>query len=501
MPDNIGTLLVQSAKKHAARDVLTQAETTLTYDRTLDLATACAMRLRERGVAPGDRVAILLANGWDYAVSYFGAQLAGAIVVLVNARLSAPEIGYVLADSGTSLTITGDSFTDRLPTDAVIADVTDLVAEPSEQQSPASLPGLFRDTDETAQLLYTSGTTGRPKGAAQTHANLLFNATTVREQFSLTPDDRTLIVAPMFHATAINSQLIGFLSAGASCVVAPAYKTADTLATLAEQRITVFAGVATMLQLMLARPEFDSLDLSSLRIAVMGGSPVPESLPGHAHTKLPHTELANVWGLTEATSIVTFVKGTDYLARPWSAGRGVPGVELGIATEDGEVAKHTDHAGELCVRGPVVAAGYWNKPEATTETFGDGWLHTGDVGTIDAEGYVHVLDRMKDMIIRGGENIYSLEIESVLAAHPAVADVGVVGVPDNIFGERVRAVVALDPSQVLTVDEVRDYASQYLADYKVPAEVVFVTELPRNPSGKLLKRSLTELPTTPDAKW
>ncbi|GAA3561561.1 long-chain fatty acid--CoA ligase [Amycolatopsis ultiminotia] len=499
MPDTIGTLLVHSAQKHATRTALMEAGTTLTYERTLDLATACAVRLRERGIAPGDRVGILLANGWDYAVSYFGAQLAGAIVVLVNARLSAPEIAYVLADSGASLTITDDSFTDRLPAGAATVDATELVAEPGERRSPTSLPGLLRNTDDTAHLLYTSGTTGRPKGAAQTHANLLFNAGTVREQFQLTPDDRTLIVAPMFHATGINSQLIGFLSAGASCVVASAYKTADTLHTVAKQRITVFAGVATMLQLMLDRPELDSLDLSALRLFIMGGSPVPESLPKHARTKLPHTELANVWGLTEATSIVTFVRGDEYLARPWSAGRAVPGVELGIATDHDDITTNTDRVGELCVRGPIVTAGYWNKPDATAETFRDGWLHTGDIGTIDTDGYAHVLDRIKDMIIRGGENIYSLEVESVLAAHPAVADVGVVGVPDRIFGERVRAVLVLDSGYTLTATELHEYASQHLADYKVPAEFVFVTELPRNPSGKLLKRSLTQLPTAHDA--
>ena len=493
---NLSSLLAHAAERHGGRDALVESGTVLDYRGMFSHALRCAGALRARGIQPGDRVAILLPNGWHYAVSYFGAQLAGSIAVLVNARLSAPEIAHVLADSGASLVITDDTFAERLPTGTISVRAAELLA--GRPPSTTELPGMSRASTDVAHLLYTSGTTGRPKGAMQTHENLLFNAGTVREQFTLTPRDRTLVVAPMFHATGINSQLIGFVSGGACCVFAPAFKTAAALATLAEQRITVFAGVATMLQLMVMRPEFDSVDLSALRLFIMGGSPVPESLPALAAGKLPHTTLANVWGLTEATSIVTLVKGADYLSRPWTVGQAVPGVELGIARDDGTVGDLRDHVGELCVRGPILTAGYWNRPEATTEAYRDGWLHTGDVGSIDAEGYVRVLDRIKDMIIRGGENIYSLEVESALAAHPAVADVGVVGVPDEIFGERVRAVITLAPGASVTAEELCAFAAERLADYKVPAEIVFLPELPRNPNGKLIKRHLAEppVPTT-----
>lgn len=495
-PTTIGSMLIQAAERYGTREALSEGNTTLSYARTLELAQKCAVSIVERGVKPGDRVAIALPNGLHHAVSYFGTQLAGAIAVVVNTRLSAPEIAHVLSDSGASLVVSDSSFAERLTSDADVVDPQVLLTERPPHADHTPLPGLSRSADDTAQLLYTSGTTGRPKGAAQTHANLLFNAATVREQFELTPNDRTLIVAPMFHASGLNSQLIGFLSAGASCVLAPEFKAAVTLATLAERRITIFAGVATMLQLMLTRPEIDSLDLSALRLFAMGGSPVPESLPAQAISKMPNIAFANIWGMTEATSIVTFVKGDDYLARPWSSGRAVPGTELGVTTEDGTVADLREHVGELCIRGPVVAAGYWNNPEATADTFREGWLHTGDVGSIDTDGYVHVLDRLKNMIIRGGENIYSIEVESVLAAHPAVADVGVVGVPDDIFGERVRAVVSISPGQRLTSDDLRAYAARHLADYKVPAEILFIHELPRNPSGKLVKGALAQLPAT-----
>ncbi|WP_431875846.1 class I adenylate-forming enzyme family protein [Amycolatopsis sacchari] len=325
-----------------------------------------------------------------------------------------------------------------------------------------------------------------------THANLLFNAGTVQERLGAAVGERTLIAAPMFHATGTVSQFLGFFTAGACCVFTPAFKAETAVELVTSERITFFAGVAAMLRLILLKAEDTASDLSALRLFVMGGSAVPEAFPAEVSRRLPGLELGNVWGLTEATSIVTYTQGEEYLSHTATVGKPVAGVEVAISVEGGRPRDVRDTVGELCVRGPVVVGGYWNNPDATASTFVDGWLHTGDVGSVDADGFVRVLDRLKDMIIRGGENIYSLEVENVLAAHPDVAEVAVVGVPDPIFDERVCAVVVARPGHTPTVESLRAHAAASLADYKVPAEIRFASELPRNPSGKVLKRRLIE---------
>ena len=481
---NLATTLFDVAEEHGTREALVDGPVRFDYRTLLRRAKAVAAAL---DVEPGDRVAILLPTGWHYAVSYFGIQLAGAVAVLVNTRLATPEIDYVLRDSGARYVITDDTLAARLtpasPARPVLA--ADLV-----DAEPGATPGTRRDPGEVAQLLYTSGTTGRPKGAMQTHANLLANARTVRGQLGVTPADRTLIVAPLFHATGIASQLVGFVSAGACCVLAPGFHAETTLSLVAAEKVTMFAGVAAMLRLMLLRGAAG--DLAAVRLCVLGGSPVPAAFPHEVCGRVPGLALANVWGLTEATSIVTYVEGDEYLLRPWTVGRAVPGVELAVSVAGKPPADVRDEIGELCVRGATVTAGYWGNPEATATAFVDGWLHTGDVGSVDPDGYVRVLDRLKDMIIRGGENIYSLEVETALAAHPDVAEVAVIGVPDPVFDERVRAVVVPRPGAEPAEETLRAHAAGLLADFKVPAEFRFVDALPRNASGKVLKRHLAD---------
>jgi acyl-CoA synthetase (AMP-forming)/AMP-acid ligase II len=484
---NLGATLLEVAERHGAEEALVDGPVRLDHAAVVRHARAVAAGLAERGVEPGERVAILLPNGWHYAVCYFGIQLAGAVAVLVNTRFTGPEIEHVVRDSGAALVLTDDALGERLVPGSGARPVlaADLAATRAE---PASLPGTRCRPEDVAQLLYTSGTTGRPKGAMHTHANLLANAATVRDRIGAAPGERTLVVAPMFHATGISSQLVGFCLAGACCVLVPSFHAETALSLVREERITVFAGVAAMLRLMLLRA--DATDLAALRLCVLGGSPVPEEFPAEVHRQVPALTLANVWGLTEATSIVTYVAGAEYLARPWSVGRAVPGVEVAVSVDGKPPTDEPDEIGELCVRGPTVAAGYWGDPAATATAFTDGWLHTGDVGSVDADGYVRVLDRLKDMIIRGGENVYCLEVESALATHPDVAEVAVVGVPDPIFDERVRAVVVARPGAAPSDDILRAHAATLLADFKVPAEFRFVDALPRNPSGKVEKRHL-----------
>ena len=478
MSTTVGGLLLRSAGRWPDADALVEDDTVLTHAQAAAAAGRVAGRLRARGARPGDRIALALPNGWRYAVAYYGIQLSGAVAVLVNTRFAPPEIEYVLADSGALSVVTDAELAPRVPAVCPHWDVGELVA-PGPEDEDGEWPGLSLAGRDVANILYTSGTTGRPKGAMQTHGNLVFNAGTVASVFGVTEADRTLVVAPMFHATGIASQLVGFGAHGGTCVFQPRFRPAGMREALAAHRITFFAGVTAMIQLMLADPGFDPAGLPALRTVCFGGAPVAPAFLAEAVERLPGVTFANVWGLTEATSIVTCALGAEWEKRPWSVGRPVPGVEVAVSED-----------GELRVRGPVVTAGYWNLPQATAQTFTGDWLRTGDVGRVDDDGYVQVLDRLKDMIIRGGENIYSLEVESVLVQHPSIAEVAVVGVPDPVFGERVRAVAVLRPGERLALEELRAWAGPRLADYKQPAELVMAGELPRNANGKVMKKQL-----------
>lgn len=490
--DTVPRMVVELAERYGSAEAVVDGPVRLSFDDLLARSAGAAQALLAAGVGPGDRVAILLPNGWRYGAIYLGTQLAGGVAVLVNTRLTGPEIAHVLTDSGSDVLVTTAGLAARLDTEhrpRVVVAPEDLVA--TATPSPGmDLPGLERAASEIAQLLYTSGTTGKPKGAMQTHANLMFNAGTVRRLLGAAPGESTLIAAPMFHAIGIVSQWVGFLSGGARCVLAAAFEPRSVVRLLARERVTVFAGVASMLQLILLKARDEAADLSGLRSFVMGGSPVPASLPTEVARQMPWLKLANVWGLTEATSITTYTEGDEYRARHWSAGTAVAGVEVAVSTGGGPPGAPADTVGELCVRGPSVCPGYWANAEATAAAIADGWLHTGDVGSIDAGGHVRVLDRLKDLVIRGGENVYSLEVENVLATHRSVAEVAVVGIPDPVFGERVCAVVVPSPGAEPDAEALRVHAAGSLADYKVPAEVRFVADLPRNAAGKVLKRVL-----------
>src|SRR3954451_5487197 len=387
----VPAMLLQVAAEHGEREALVDGRLRMKHARVLHRAAVVAARLRSLGVEPGDRVAILLPNSWHYAVGYFGAQLAGAIAVLVNTRFTGPEIEHILTDSGAEVVLTDDRLGARIPPGLAVRVVpaAELTAAPDAVEAevdPADLPGTRRRPDDVAHLLYTSGTTGRPKGAMQTHRNLLVNARTVGENLGAAPGERTLIAAPMFHATGTASQLIGFISAGACCVFTPAFHADTAVELMADERITVFAGVAAMLRLILLEAEDTAADLSDLRLFVLGGAPVPESFPAEIAERLPGLTLGNVWGLTEATSIVTYTDGAGSAAPPWSVGKPVRDVEVAVSVRGTPPRDLCDTVGELCVRGPNVTAGYWGDPEATAATYVNGWLHTGHIGSIDPTG-------------------------------------------------------------------------------------------------------------------
>jgi acyl-CoA synthetase (AMP-forming)/AMP-acid ligase II len=508
-PRNLPDMLQQSVTQYGERDCLVQDQVRWTFADFARYVDSAARELQRRWhISSGERVAILLTNRLEFAVAYYAAVTTGAIAVVLNARCKARELEFMLRDSEPRVLITEPALYEEVA--AVLESVSTLEAVVLCDGGDA-LPSraLSFDTlvqaqgkpfqvaiaeDDVAALLYTSGTTGRPKGAMQTHRNLVSNAMNATSLFQFAPGDRTLIVAPFYHATGSNSQLTAMLYAGGTSIVRPAFKADDFMEWIERESVTVGIGVATMFWLMLHSPNFGRYDLSSLRYIVYGGSPAPVELLRQLRRTFPRVQLGNVWGLTECTSIATLLPDSETLRIPESVGLPAPVLQVRVVDAAGQGVPDGE-SGELIVKGPSVVRGYWRRPEATAGTFKDGWLYTGDLGLKDADGFFYVLDRKKDMIIRGGQNIYCIEVENVLYQHPAVLEAAVVGVPDEVFGEQVKAVLAAKPGMALDGEEVRDFCRRAIADYKVPKYVEIVPALPRNPGGKVIKTQLRQVPT------
>ena len=440
----------------------------LTYRQVWDRSARVAGGLRAVGIKSGDRVAIRLGNGVNWCLAFFGIQLAGAIAVPVNTRFSPSEIEYVVNDSGAKFVFLPDQ---PLPDGPLLA-VED------------------GNADEVSAIFYTSGTTGFPKGAMMTHENFLANVENCKRSaiVPLRPGLRSLVSVPLFHVTGCNSQLMVSTSIGSTVVIMPAFEVQSFLKTIAEERIDSLVSVPAIYWLAMNHPNFRQLDTSRIERLSYGGAPTAPDLVLRITEAFPNSRIGNGFGLTETSALATFLPHEFTRLRPETVGfpASVVDVRLEESTLDGDV-------GELLIRGQNVVPGYWNKPEATAETFVDGWLHTGDMARIDAEGFVQIVDRKKDMVNRGGENVYCVEVENALASHPGVFEAAVLGVPDRMMGEKVGAVVVPKPGTSLQVEELLEFAGGLLADFKVPQYVVIRTEmLPRNPGGKILKKALRE---------
>jgi long-chain acyl-CoA synthetase len=509
-PHDLRVMLQNSVKIYGQRTCLVLDQERWTFADFAHSVDSVAAEFQQRwNISSGDRVAILLNNRLEFAVAYYAAVTIDAIAVVLNARCKAPELEFMLRDSEPRALITEPilyeevrSVLEHVPTLETVVLCTDEDVLPPHtlsfntlSQTPGKPYSIPIAEDDVAALLYTSGTTGRPKGAMQTHRNLVNNAMVATRLFQFGPDDRTLIVAPFYHATGVNSQLTAMLYAGGTCVVRPAFKADDFMEWIERERVTIGIGVATMFWLMLHSPNFDHYDLSSLRYIIYGGSPAPVELLEQLSRTFPHVKLGNVWGLTECTSIATLLPSSETLRIPESVGLPAPVLQVRVVDEMGQEVP-AGEVGELIVKGPSVVRGYWRRPEATANAFKDGWLYTGDIGRKDADGFFYVIDRKKDMIIRGGQNIYCIEVENVLYQHPAVLEAAVVGVPDEVFGEQVKAVLVPKPGKTLDVEEVRDFCRRSIAVYKVPKYVEIVSALPRNPAGKVMKKQLRQVPTS-----
>jgi acyl-CoA synthetase (AMP-forming)/AMP-acid ligase II len=496
-------MLKTSAERLPDKPALICDEEILTYRALQQQVLSLAYYIQKMGIRKGDRVALLFPNCNEMAVAYFACAVLGAVAVPLNNRLTGKDLTYILNDCGARMAVVGYQFFQLFQTIREgLRSLKDLI-----YAGPARQPGAiyFRDLlgaseppqepamspDDSAVIMYTSGTTGLPKGAVMTHRNVFTNARNCGAALNYRENDTTLIVVPLFHVTGLNSQLVAFLYVGGTCVILKAYKTAEMIRAIARHGITVLFNVPTMYVLMLINETLKETDISSVRIAAYGGAPMDKETIVALKDRLG-LDLYNAYGLTESSSLTTVLPACDAVRKAPSVGLPVSGVRVKTVGADGGETPPGE-AGELLIKGPNIVQGYFNKPEATQKSIVDGWLHTGDVARIDDEGYVFIVDRMKDMIVRGGENIYSIEVESVLNSHPQVLESAVVPEPHHIFGEVVKAFVVLRPGTQTTPEEIIDFCKRNMADYKVPAGVVFLEELPRNPGGKVVKNRLREL--------
>ncbi|HUY16964.1 MAG TPA: class I adenylate-forming enzyme family protein [Acidimicrobiales bacterium] len=521
---------------HATRDFLVYEDQRYTFDEHYRVAASLAARLAEFGVRKGDRVAIASRNLPQWVMAFWGAVVTGAVVVPLNAWWTTDELIYGLSDSGTSVLFVDEERLERVrpridqltELSSVIVVSDDLtratrLGEPDarlrvmtfadavgEVDPEATPPDVDIGPDDDATMLYTSGTTGHPKGAVGTHRNVITNLMNLffagqRSALRLgtpnaEPAEQTsgLLNIPFFHATGCHAFMIPATAAGNKIVMMHHFDSRHALELIQSERITGIGGVPTIAMQILDDPAFATFDTSSVKSIAYGGAPPPPDLASRLRTAFPGGQSSNGYGLTETSAGVCGNAGPDYLAKPNSCGPAYPVNEVVIVPEDFDGPEPTDDlprgpnvVGELWIKGPNVVRGYWNKPEATAEAFTNGWLHTGDIARVDEEGFVYIVDRAKDMIIRGGENVYSVIVEGAIFDHPDVADCAVIGVPHPTFGEEVAAVIVLRPGRVIEAEEIARHVAARLAKFEVPTRYVFRSKaLPRNPQGKVLKREL-----------
>lgn len=441
----------------------------LTYRQLWDRAARVAGGLRAEGIKRGDRVAVRYPAGIDWVLAFWGVVMAGGIAVAVNTRSAQPEVDFVLSDSGAGLDLAPDS---PLP------------------EGPPYVSEQLGRTD-VAALFYTSGTTGHPKGVPTTHEAFLTNTENaircLQQPRDLGEGMRTLISVPLFHVTGCNSQLLAAARLGGASVIMPTLNLDALIAALGAERVSVLVTVPAIYSLLLRHKGFAGTDVSGIRWVGYGGAPIAPSLVRTVKNAFGHATVFNGYGMTETASLMTVLPDGEAVEHADSVGYAVPSVDLGLIPLGDEPG-----VGELVTRGANVTAGYWNRPEATATTFADGWLHTGDVVRVDDAGGVHLIDRLKDIINRGGENVSSVEVEAVLLGAPHVADACVLGVADDVMGEKVGAVL-FGGDDDIDVPAVLEHCRGRLADFKVPQYVTVVdTALPRNAGGKLLKARLRE---------
>ena len=504
------SMLARTVRLHGHRTAIRDNERNFTWSEFEERVARAAGALRGLGVRRGERFGIMSRNSFRFAELNYAGYRMGAVPVPINHRLAPPEIRNILEDSGCEIIAVEDAFRPQIETDELAhwrERMFWLSAPPAKSAEPhyeglvdeaESLPAVEVDEDDDAILMYTGGTTGRGKGVRLTHRNIVSNAMQLSKVMNVTTDDVYLHVSPMFHSTDLKSTVITMLGGGHTYL--PEFSPQGVLEAIERHRVTVASLVPTMVIRTLQEESFDSYDLSSLRLVSYGTSPMAMEWIRRTMGRFKGVGLHQCYGLTETSPILAVLDEDDHKqaletgdhTRLSAAGRPLEGVEVRIVGDAGQEVRQGE-AGEILVRAPNVAKGYHNRPEENAAAFRDGWLHTGDVGRIDEDGYLFVLDRKKEMVITGGENVYTSEVEAAIHQHPGVHEAAVVGVPDDEFGEALFAVIVPATGKTLTEEEVITHCRGRIGGYKIPRKMAFVDELPKSTMGKVLKSDLRRL--------
>jgi long-chain acyl-CoA synthetase len=490
---NLASIVTESAARVPDSSAVRLGDAELTYADLDDRSARMATLLLEKGLQPGDRVGVMLPNVLEFPIAYYGVLRAGAVVVPMNVLLKRREIAFYLEDSGAKLLLAWHGFAAEAEGATADAGVELIEVEPASfaamlaEREPT--PGLADSAEEdTAVILYTSGTTGKPKGAELTHSNLFRNAdVSSRTTSEIAAGDVVFGGLPLFHSFGQTVSMNASLMVGACLTLVPRFDPGEALATMQRDRVTHFYGVPTMYGALLHHPERESYDTSSLRTCITGGASMPvEVLRGFEEAF--GAIVLEGYGLSE-TSPVSSSNHPDRERKPGSIGTPLEGVEMRVVDEDdNDVAQ--GEVGEILIRGHNIMKGYWQRPDATEEAMRGGWFHSGDMARVDEEGYFYIVDRKKDLIIRGGYNVYPREVEEVLYEHPKIREAAVVGVTHDQWGEEIGAAVVLHDGEELAPEEVSAYVKERIAAYKYPRLVWFLDELPKGPTGKILKREI-----------
>ena len=505
-PKNVVELLENAVKQYPDKVGFIAGDLHVTFREFDGIINRMAAGLEKHGIKRGDHAALLLGVQLEFPLSFFALMKLGAVVVPLNTRFKGEELAYEINDSESTLLIVDEEywpFIESVKGQLKRIEKIFFVGSPPPEGTLSfstlkeNRDDLFTRADlseaDDAAIMYTSGTTGKPKGAILHQRGLVLTTMLVSDFIQFEPEDKMICCIPLFHITGLSCLMLPPIFSGVACVYMREFKTKDFLEVMATEKVTQYMGVINVIWIMVNYPDFDAYDFSSFRTALFGGSPATEEMVRGIFGKLPHLQISVGYGLTEYFAIATSTPYEDALRKIEAVGKCLPTVQAKVVDVAGNEMP-TGQTGEIALKGAKVFRGYWKKPEATCETIVDGWVHTGDIGKIDEEGFIYILDRKKDMISRGGEKIYSLEVENVICDNRKVLEAAVVGVPDAVMGEVVKACIALKKEEDATAEEIRKHCAERLADYKVPKFVEFMDALPRNPAGKVNKPELRRIP-------
>jgi len=502
---DVGQILTLTAHKFPDRLAILYEDRYFTYQELNDRVNLLANAFLQLGLKKRDKVAVLLFNSNHFAEIYFATVKAGGIFTPINFRFAPEEVRYILDHSDACFFLFGEEFSDLVETirskltkvrvfistgkglDRNILNYEDLLKNTKREE-----PALRLSEKDECQLMYTSGTTGRPKGAILTHGNILWNLVNTLVGREDQEGEISLVVGPLYHTAALNNHFTIRVALAGTSILVKSFDPRNVMEIIQGKKVNVISGAPTMFHLLLALPDLEKYDVRSITKCTTGAATLPDKTRQKLMQLFPNAKgIYDVYGCTEASPNIAILKARDSLRKRQCVGQALPFLEVKIVDDqDREVPR--GEVGELICRGPNIMKGYYKDSQATREALRGGWLHTGDLAQMDEEGFIYMVDRKKDMVVSGGENIYPREVEEVLYHHPKVQEVAVIGVPDPVWGESVKAIVVLKKGETMKEEEVIDYCKNYLASYKKPRSVEFAEDLPRNPSGKVLKTVLRE---------